>query len=287
MDQMLLEPASQVAFIDDQNPVQGFAAQGADDALADGVHPRRSRQGGDDLRPFGCEDLPEYEGDERDITCMSDLGRPPTRRSTWSAAARLRHVIRYIARAGTALTAGRPTPARRRSGGNISLAEAADAFLAISRTASPNTHHAYASAIDRVIALLGRGILAGVLLSRREVQRWSLPTVAVRVVRQPPDGAAFDLRSAALRQGRGKFGCLMIVVTVLMLLVAGAIGATLPAGRETDSPNYIASMVGVVLVVFAGYVWIDVRARAMGVLTVTDRHRNEHPWSRVRSAALS
>ncbi|GAA3610418.1 hypothetical protein GCM10022419_114270 [Nonomuraea rosea] len=49
-------------------------------------------------------------------------------------------------------------------------------------------------------------------------------------------------------------------------------------------------MVGVVLVVLAGvagYVWIDVRARAMGVLTVTDRHLNEHPWSRVRSVALS
>ncbi|MFB4276891.1 hypothetical protein ACBJ59_16480 [Nonomuraea sp. MTCD27] len=133
-------------------------------------------------------------------------------------------------------------------GGYITLAEAADAFLAIPRTANPNTHRAYASAIDRVTALLGRGILAGVLLSRGEVQRWSLPTVAVRVVRQPPDGTAFDVRSAALRQGRGKLGCLMLVVTVLMLLVVGAIGATLPADRGTDSPNYIAFMVGLVLV---------------------------------------
>ncbi|WP_327581669.1 hypothetical protein OHA25_37630 [Nonomuraea sp. NBC_00507] len=33
---------------------------------------------------------------------------------------------------------------------------AADAFLATPRTANPNTHRAYASAIDRVIALLGR-----------------------------------------------------------------------------------------------------------------------------------
>ncbi|MEV5888590.1 hypothetical protein [Nonomuraea fuscirosea] len=134
------------------------------------------------------------------------------------------------------------------------------------------------------------GIFAGVLLMRGEVQRWSLATVAVRVVRQPPDGTAFDLRSAALRQSRGKFGCLMIVVTVLMLLVVGAIGATLPADRGTDAPDYIAFMVGVVLVVLAGiagYVWIDVRARAMGVLTVTDRHLDEHPWSRVRSVALS
>ncbi|WP_345574019.1 hypothetical protein [Nonomuraea rosea] len=41
-------------------------------------------------------------------------------------------------------------------GGHITLAAAADAFLAIPRTANPNTHRAYASAIDRTIALLGR-----------------------------------------------------------------------------------------------------------------------------------
>ncbi|WP_189241072.1 tyrosine-type recombinase/integrase [Planomonospora parontospora] len=41
-------------------------------------------------------------------------------------------------------------------GGHVSLAAAADAFLATARTANPNTHRAYASAIDRVIALLGR-----------------------------------------------------------------------------------------------------------------------------------
>lgn len=41
-------------------------------------------------------------------------------------------------------------------GGHISLAAAADAFLATARTANPNTHRAYASAVDRVIALLGR-----------------------------------------------------------------------------------------------------------------------------------
>ncbi|MFI7640463.1 hypothetical protein [Nonomuraea sp. NPDC049400] len=41
-------------------------------------------------------------------------------------------------------------------GGGVSLAAAADAFLATPRTANPNTHRAYASAIDRVIALLGR-----------------------------------------------------------------------------------------------------------------------------------
>ncbi|MEU8398982.1 hypothetical protein AB0C28_27650 [Nonomuraea sp. NPDC048892] len=40
-------------------------------------------------------------------------------------------------------------------GGHVTLAAAADAFLATPRTANPNTHRAYASAIDRVIALLG------------------------------------------------------------------------------------------------------------------------------------
>ncbi|MEV6868525.1 site-specific integrase [Streptosporangium subroseum] len=41
-------------------------------------------------------------------------------------------------------------------GGHITLAAAADAFLATPRTANPNTHRAYASAIDRVTTLLGR-----------------------------------------------------------------------------------------------------------------------------------
>ncbi|MGW4667196.1 tyrosine-type recombinase/integrase, partial [Streptosporangium sandarakinum] len=41
-------------------------------------------------------------------------------------------------------------------GGGVSLAAAADAFLATPCTANSNTHRAYASAIDRVAALLGR-----------------------------------------------------------------------------------------------------------------------------------
>ncbi|MEV5561206.1 site-specific integrase, partial [Nonomuraea wenchangensis] len=41
-------------------------------------------------------------------------------------------------------------------GEHVTLAAAADAFLATARTANPNTHRAYASAIDRTIALLGR-----------------------------------------------------------------------------------------------------------------------------------
>jgi integrase len=48
-------------------------------------------------------------------------------------------------------------------GGGVSLAAAAEAFLATPRTANPNTHRAYTSAIDRVTALLGRDRpLAGV-----------------------------------------------------------------------------------------------------------------------------
>jgi integrase len=41
-------------------------------------------------------------------------------------------------------------------GGGVSLTAAAGAFLATPRIANPNTHRAYASAIDRVIALPGR-----------------------------------------------------------------------------------------------------------------------------------
>ncbi|MEV0590407.1 tyrosine-type recombinase/integrase [Nonomuraea cavernae] len=41
-------------------------------------------------------------------------------------------------------------------GGHVTLAAAADAFLATPRTANPNTHRAYASAVDRVIDRLGR-----------------------------------------------------------------------------------------------------------------------------------
>ncbi|MGW4961626.1 hypothetical protein ACWEPL_30780 [Nonomuraea sp. NPDC004186] len=134
------------------------------------------------------------------------------------------------------------------------------------------------------------GIVGGVLLRREDVKRWSLSTVAARTVRQPPDGTAFDLRAVALRQNRGMFGCLMIVVTVLMLLAVGVIGAMLPEGRGMNAPDYIAFMVGVVLVVIvgiAGYIRINLQAAAMGVLTVTERHLNEHPWPRLRSVTLS
>ncbi|MGW4792313.1 hypothetical protein ACWEPC_07860 [Nonomuraea sp. NPDC004297] len=134
------------------------------------------------------------------------------------------------------------------------------------------------------------GIAGGVLLRREDVKRWSLSTVQTRVVVQPPDGTAFDLRSASLRQERGMFGCLMLVIGAVVLIVVGVIGAMLPAGRGVDAPDYIAFMVGVVLVVVigvAGYVRIDRKARAMGVLSVTTRGIDEHPWSRLRSVTLS
>jgi integrase len=52
-------------------------------------------------------------------------------------------------RAGTAVTAIR--------GGNVTLAEAADAFLSSPRAASPNTRRAYAGVLDRLAAGLGPG----------------------------------------------------------------------------------------------------------------------------------
>jgi hypothetical protein len=86
------------------------------------------------------------------------------------------------------------------------------------------------------------------------------------------------------------FGCLMLVIVVVMLIVVGVIGATLPEDRGVDAPDYIAFMIGVALVVvigIAGYTWITVQANAMGTLTVTDRGLNDHPWPRLRSVALS
>ncbi|MEW9555356.1 hypothetical protein [Nonomuraea sp. NPDC050783] len=41
-------------------------------------------------------------------------------------------------------------------GGDATLAAAANAFLSAARTANPNTHRAYASAIGRTIERLGR-----------------------------------------------------------------------------------------------------------------------------------
>jgi hypothetical protein len=66
MDQVLAEHQDQVAFTEDQDPVQQFAAEGPDDAFADGVHPWRPRRsGGDDPQSFGVDHLPERDGEER------------------------------------------------------------------------------------------------------------------------------------------------------------------------------------------------------------------------------
>jgi hypothetical protein len=55
VDQVLAEQHGKVAFAQDQHPVQELAAQGSDDPLADGVPPRRPRQGGDRLQSIGFE----------------------------------------------------------------------------------------------------------------------------------------------------------------------------------------------------------------------------------------
>lgn len=70
VDQVLAEDQGQVAFAEDQEPVQEFTAEGADDAFADGVHPRSLRQGGDDPQLFRLEHLTEGSGEER-ITIMN------------------------------------------------------------------------------------------------------------------------------------------------------------------------------------------------------------------------
>jgi hypothetical protein len=63
--QVFAEYQFQMAFAEDRDPVQEFAAEGVDDAFADGVRPRRLRQGGDDPHPFGLEHFIERGGEER------------------------------------------------------------------------------------------------------------------------------------------------------------------------------------------------------------------------------
>nr|SBO96688.1 Mobile element protein [Nonomuraea gerenzanensis] len=67
-----------------------------------------------------------------------------------------RHPVHRPVRRNDRSTAGGMSAAPKISalrGGHITLAAAADAFLATPPTANPNTHRAYASAIDRVTAL--------------------------------------------------------------------------------------------------------------------------------------
>jgi hypothetical protein len=70
MDQVLTEHQDQVTFTEDQKTVQQFAAEGPDDAFADGIHPWRPRQGGDDPQSFGLEHLTE-RGGKKEITIMN------------------------------------------------------------------------------------------------------------------------------------------------------------------------------------------------------------------------
>src|SRR4051812_45009284 len=63
--QVLAEHQCPMPFTEDQDPVQAYTAEGSDDAFADGVHPRRLRQGRDDSRLFGFEHLPKRGSEER------------------------------------------------------------------------------------------------------------------------------------------------------------------------------------------------------------------------------
>ncbi|GAA1512917.1 site-specific integrase [Sphaerisporangium rubeum] len=64
-------------------------------------------------------------------------------------------------------------------GGGVTLAAAADAFLATARTANPHTHRAYASAIDRVIVLLGRDRPLAELWGRCAPATWNRNRAAI------------------------------------------------------------------------------------------------------------
>jgi hypothetical protein len=70
MVQVLTKHRCQMAFTEDQGPVQELTTESADDAFADGVHPRRLWQSGDDPQPFGIEHLTE-RGSEQRIAIMN------------------------------------------------------------------------------------------------------------------------------------------------------------------------------------------------------------------------
>ena len=65
MGHVLAKHQGQVALAEDQDPVQQLAAEGPVDALADGVHPRRLRQGGDGPQSRSLEHLAERGGEDR------------------------------------------------------------------------------------------------------------------------------------------------------------------------------------------------------------------------------
>jgi hypothetical protein len=104
MGRVLADHQVQVAFAEDQDPVQQFAAQGPDDALADGVHPRRPRRGGDDPQSLGFEHLAESGGEER----IAIVNQEPQRaRRSLRSMARLRACCTVHAPLGCAVTPAR------------------------------------------------------------------------------------------------------------------------------------------------------------------------------------
>jgi hypothetical protein len=65
VDQVLAEHQGQVAFAEDQEPVQELTAEGSDDAFADGVHPRSLRQVVMIRSPSDLNTSPNAAGEER------------------------------------------------------------------------------------------------------------------------------------------------------------------------------------------------------------------------------
>jgi len=59
------QDGAQVCLTEDQRPVEEFAAQGADEAFADRVHPRHLDRGAQDPGTGGLEDSVELNGEVR------------------------------------------------------------------------------------------------------------------------------------------------------------------------------------------------------------------------------
>ena len=59
----LLENSSRMSLVDDQDGVEEFAADGADESFGDGVGPRRPHRRPDDLDVDGSEDGIEGDGE--------------------------------------------------------------------------------------------------------------------------------------------------------------------------------------------------------------------------------
>jgi hypothetical protein len=103
---VLAEHPGKVALAEDQGPVEQLAAEGPDDTLADGIHPRRPRQGGDGPQPFGLEHFAECSGEQR----IAIVDQEPQRaEAVPRSMARLRACCTTHAPAGHAVTPARCT----------------------------------------------------------------------------------------------------------------------------------------------------------------------------------